>query len=134
MHIKEKKVSRYMAPFISSRTGRVAHRGFSTKIQAYKFLAKQMIYDEVFGVKEEFFNTIYPGECVSYWARPKAHGLSKKEWGAEMSKRFHHNTGTDHWGEPDECDCPDSWGYCAEAFGREVTRLAAQLMKDDNND
>ena len=126
--IRAKQVKRFMAPFVSSTNGQIAYRGFATKRQADRFLAKQILLDRIFGAKEEFTNR--PGEEyeTQYWQRPKADGLSKEQFAEAIREAgFTCKDTTNYYSyEPEYC-CPDGYGFCAQEWNATLDTIIAQL-------
>lgn len=68
MSISQKHVIRFYAPYLSS-SGIWRQKGFTTRMAAARFLAKQMLLDKVFGPKVEHYQSDDSDNGWRYWKR-----------------------------------------------------------------
>lgn len=112
--IVSKRVLRFYAPYVSS-SGVIRKKGFATRMSAARFLAKQALFDLVFGEKTERFIQTAIDDGYTIWARNVPE--SKEERAAMFAKHFpleecptHHS---DIWPGANNdriCDC-EQYGY-----------------------
>jgi len=119
--ITSKQVTRFYAPYQSS-SGTWRQKGFTTRMAAARFLAKQMLFDKVFGPKVEHYQSDDSDNGWSYWMRDTPDDKAER---AEMfAKAYPLETcmsgECDRWGGP-ACD-----EYC-EGRGFAVCQMKREL-------
>ena len=120
--IKSKRTLRYYAPY-QSASGTWRLKGFATRQAAARFLAKQLLFDHVFGSKQEKFVQTAVDDGYSIYTRsvpePKEDRIAKFAEKFPLEECMH--VGSGYWSCPCTFDC-ERLGY--------ARCLANQFMKD----
>ena len=126
-----KKVQRWFAPYMN-KGGGVSMKGFGSKKSAARFLARQVVLDQVFG--EKFEDVQHPGATYefSYWRRDTPDDAQKRAeiWAEHFPLENHPIVVSSGWAE-DESDCIygcDSIGYSRCDVRKRLEELTEEFM------
>jgi len=105
-------------------------KGFTNKTRAMRRLAKEEIYDEVFGVREEIdVDTDFEGGSATLWLRPGAFNITREQFAEKMREHFNCARTFDRYGYP-SCECNDDSGWCRSKFNKRIDEIVEQAKKD----
>ena len=130
--ITSKKIIRFFAPYMAS-SGAWKTKGFTTRMTAAKFVAKQMILDRIFGEKQECHVLTSVDDGYSYYSR-SVPSEEADRW-VMIGKVFPleqcptaADSGAYGYGELFECPTTAK-GYCGCQYKAEIERIAKEILK-----
>lgn len=125
--ITEKKVTRYYAAYLTWK-GNVAQKGFGSRMAAARFLAKQAVFDKVFGLKNGTFDPCDGPDGPYYYKRdtPDDPAGRAAKW-AEVYPLEECEGGQLHWGGIGATGDPYGCTYNCEMHGYAKCRVKLDL-------